>query len=81
MDLMRLADEIVGGRRLSRADDLSFFEGCDLDALNSGASAMITGDMLTTTGSTISGDMEMISSIGRRVSRTAGGNCDCDSCC
>lgn len=33
MDLMKLAEEIAGGRRLNYADDLSFFIDCDLDEL------------------------------------------------
>jgi len=37
MDLERLATEIIGGKRLSRADNLEFFKTVDLDALTKGA--------------------------------------------
>jgi biotin synthase len=37
MDLMKLAEEIIEGRRLGRSDDLSFFIDCDLDELCKGA--------------------------------------------
>ena len=37
MDLMKLAEEIIGGRRLTREDDLSFFLTCDLEELCKGA--------------------------------------------
>ena len=37
MDLIKLADEIINGKRLERGDDLSFFESCDLDELCRGA--------------------------------------------
>ena len=37
MDLEKLATEIIGGKRLSRADDLGFFKTAGLDALTKGA--------------------------------------------
>lgn len=37
MDVLKLADEICNGRRLTREDDLSFFLTCDLDDLCKGA--------------------------------------------
>ena len=37
MDLKKLADDIINGKRLKREDDLSFFINCDLDALLEGA--------------------------------------------
>ncbi len=37
MELNKLADEIIEGRRLGREDDLSFFLSCDLDELCEGA--------------------------------------------
>ncbi len=37
MDLIRLAKEIIEGRRLKRSDDLSFFIDCSLDELCRGA--------------------------------------------
>lgn len=37
MDLKKLADDIINGKRLKREDDLSFFIDCDLDALLEGA--------------------------------------------
>lgn len=37
MDVLKLADEIIAGRRLSREEDLSFFIEADLDALKKGA--------------------------------------------
>lgn len=33
MDIMKLAKEIIEGKRLTRADDLSFFEEVDLEEL------------------------------------------------
>lgn len=37
MDLKKLADDIINGKRLTRKDDLSFFIDCELDALLEGA--------------------------------------------
>ena len=37
MDVLKLAEEIINGRRLIREDDLSFFLTCDLDTLCQGA--------------------------------------------
>ena len=37
MDLQKLAEEIIAGKRLKRGDDLSFFETCNLDELCKGA--------------------------------------------
>ena len=37
MDLKKLADDIINGKRLKREDNLSFFINCDLDALLEGA--------------------------------------------
>lgn len=37
MDAIKLAEEIIGGRRITREDDLSFFLNCDLDELCKGA--------------------------------------------
>lgn len=37
MRISELAEQIIGGRRLTRADNLSFFESCDLDELCEGA--------------------------------------------
>ena len=33
MDMQKLAEEIIEGKRLTRKDDLSFFLDCDLDDL------------------------------------------------
>ena len=33
MDVLNLAQEIIGGKRLTREDDLSFFLTCDLEPL------------------------------------------------
>lgn len=47
LDLNQLADEIIGGRRLGRQDDLSFFVTCSLYELCKGADrirAHFTGD-------------------------------------
>ena len=54
-------------------------------AFQSGASATITGNMLTTSGSTIKGDIKMLSEMGRSVKAIKGSSCDscdcgCDSC-
>lgn len=46
-DVLKLADEIIGGRRLGRDDDLSFFTECDLEDLCRGADRLrdhFTGD-------------------------------------
>lgn len=40
MDMLKLAEEIIAGRRLTREDDLSSFLSCDLDALCRGADAI-----------------------------------------
>lgn len=37
MDMLKLADEIIEGRRLLRGEDLSYFITCDYDALCEGA--------------------------------------------
>lgn len=37
MDVNKLAEEIIAGRRLGGEDDLSFFVSCDLEALRAGA--------------------------------------------
>ena len=37
MDLKKLADDIINGKRLTSKDDLSFFIDCELDALLEGA--------------------------------------------
>lgn len=37
MDAMKLANEIISGRRITRDDDLTFFLTCDLDELCKGA--------------------------------------------
>lgn len=37
MDLKKLADDIINGKRLTRKDNLSFFIDCELDALLEGA--------------------------------------------
>lgn len=50
-------------------------------AFCSGASASITGDMLTTSGTTIKGDMTLLKSLGRDCGAGYGTNCYGDSCC
>ena len=37
MDMLKLAEEIIAGRRLTRQDDLQAFLTCDLDELCQGA--------------------------------------------
>ena len=37
MDILKLADEIIEGKRLSREDDLDFFVTCNLNDLCAGA--------------------------------------------
>lgn len=64
MDVTALATEIINGRRLSENDDLGILKEA---AFRSGASATITGDMLTTSGSTIKSDREMLIKLGREV--------------
>lgn len=45
-------------------------------AFQSGASATITGNMLTTSGSTIKGDIKMLSEMGRKISPQKDSSCD-----
>ena len=40
MEIQQLAKEIIAGRRLTRDDDLSFFENADLEELAKGADAI-----------------------------------------
>ena len=35
--MLELANEIIGGRRITKNDDLSIFLTCDLDELREGA--------------------------------------------
>lgn len=49
-------------------------------AFQSGASATITGNMLTTSGSTIQGDIKMLSEMGRKISIQKGTACDSCGC-
>lgn len=47
MDVLKLADEIINGRRLKKGEDFEFFKTCDLNELCEGADkirAAITGD-------------------------------------
>ena len=47
MDVLKLADEIINGRRLKKGEDFEFFKTCDLSELCEGADkirAAITGD-------------------------------------
>ena len=37
MELLKLSQEIINGKRLTRDDDLSFFVNCDFDELCDGA--------------------------------------------
>ena len=62
---------LAAGRKLLSENGKKAFE--------SGASARITGNMLTTSGSTIQGDKKMLSEMGRKVSAKCG--TACDSCC
>ena len=50
MDVLKLADEIIDGRRLTREDDLNIFLTCDLKELIGGTpqeNAQITRDILS----------------------------------
>lgn len=49
-------------------------------AFASGASASITGDMLTTSGTTIEGDMRLLEEMGRDFGARYGTDCHGDSC-
>lgn len=64
---------LAAGRRLMQNDGERAFK--------SGVSATITGNMLTTSGSTIKEDKIMLSGMGRDITpdytKTAGGSCDC----
>jgi len=63
---------LAAGRRLISGNGRRAFE--------SGCSASITGNMLTTTGSTIQADIAMLESMGRKVGRGSGSSC-APSCC
>uniref|UniRef100_UPI0038650B65 biotin synthase BioB n=1 Tax=Treponema saccharophilum TaxID=165 RepID=UPI0038650B65 len=63
---------LAAGRRLLSGNGRRAFE--------SGCSASITGNMLTTTGSTIQADIAMLESMGRKVGRGSGSSC-APSCC
>ncbi len=40
VDVLKLAVEIIGGRRLTRSDNLDFFNYCDLEKIKNGADAI-----------------------------------------
>ncbi|MBQ9539120.1 MAG: biotin synthase BioB [Treponema sp.] len=49
MDVLHLADEVISGRRLGKADDLAFFKDCNLKDLITGADRLrkhFVGDMV-----------------------------------
>ena len=49
MDVLHLADEVIAGRRLGKADDLAFFKDCNLKDLITGADRLrkhFVGDMV-----------------------------------
>lgn len=50
-------------------------------AFESGCSATITGNMLTTSGSTIKGDIDMLTNMQRTIKVQKGTTCDSCSCC
>ncbi len=58
---------LAGGRKLLKNNGISCF--------SAGASATITGDMLTTTGSTIKQDQEMLKELGRETDPLYGSDC------
>ena len=65
---------LAAGRKLLSENGKKAFE--------SGCSATITGNMLTTSGSTIKGDIEMLTNIGRTIKAQKGTTCDsCDCSC
>lgn len=67
---------LAAGRKLLSENGKKAFE--------SGCSATITGNMLTTSGSTIKGDIEMLGRLGRTVKARKGStcdSCDCDCSC
>nr|MBP3283529.1 hypothetical protein [Treponema sp.] len=67
---------LAAGRKLLSENGKKAFE--------SGCSATITENMLTTSGSTIKGDIKMLSEMGRSVKAAKGITCDscgCDSTC
>ena len=65
---------LAAGRKLLSENGKKAFE--------SGCSATITGNMLTTSGSTIKGDIKMLSEMGRSVKAIKGSTCDsCDCGC
>ncbi|MBO6219503.1 MAG: hypothetical protein J6N81_08020 [Treponema sp.] len=61
---------LAAGRKLLSENGKKAFE--------SGCSATITGNMLTTSGSTIRGDIKMLREMGR-ITKAQKGSC-CDSC-
>ena len=63
---------LAAGRKLLSENGKKAFE--------SGCSATITGNMLTTSGSTIKGDIKMLSEMGRNVKAIKGSTCDSCGC-
>ncbi|WP_407426125.1 biotin synthase BioB [Treponema sp.] len=63
---------LAAGRRLLSENGKKAFE--------SGCSATITGNMLTTSGSTIKGDIEMLREMGRKIKAQKGTACDSCGC-
>lgn len=63
---------LAAGRKLLSENGKKAFE--------SGCSATITGNMLTTSGSTIKGDIKMLSEMGRKTSTRKGTACDSSDC-
>ena len=65
---------LAAGRKLLSENGKKAFEA--------GCSATITGNMLTTSGSTIKGDIEMLTEMGRTIKVQKGTTCDsCDCSC
>ena len=64
---------LAAGRKLLSENGKKAFE--------SGCSATITGNMLTTCGSTIKSDIKMLSEMGRSVQAKKGNTCDSCDCC
>lgn len=54
INMTKLSGEIISGRRLKREDELDFF---------------FTGDMLTTSGSNIQSDVDMLSGMGFDITK------------
>lgn len=64
MSISELKEKVLAGYQITKNDDLSIFSTCDLNELCKCANGTITGNMLTTSGTTIKGDLELFEKMG-----------------